>query len=182
MGETLKQRLKNHETVFGTFYKLNSPIATEMLGWAGMDFIVIDCEHGAISSESVENIVRCADSTGMSTVVRVASDAEEHILHALDSGAEGVQIPDLKTVEQFKRSAAACKYYPLGTRGLSRGTRSLDLSAASASGTRPNSPMWRRPMSAAWWWYTLKTRRWRKRLMRFARSPILTWCLWVRLT
>ena len=124
MGEPLKQRLKNHETVFGTFYKLNSPIATEMLGWAGMDFIVIDCEHGAISSESVENIVRCADSTGMSTVVRVASDAEEHILHALDSGAEGVQIPDLKTVEQFKRSAAACKYYPLGTRGLSRGTRS----------------------------------------------------------
>ena len=83
----------------------------------------MDCEHGAIGYESVENIVRCADSTGLSTVVRVASDSEEHILHALDCGAEGVQIPDMKTVDQFKKAVSACKYYPLGTRGLSRGTR-----------------------------------------------------------
>lgn len=121
---TLKEKLKNHEVVFGTFYKLNSPIATEMIGWSGMDFIVVDCEHGSIGYESVENIVRCADSTGLSTVVRVASDSEEHILHALDSGAEGVQIPDMKTVEQFEKAVNACKYFPLGTRGLSRGTRS----------------------------------------------------------
>ena len=48
---SIKQRLKNHETVFGTFYKLNSPIATEILGWAGFDFIVIDGEHSAIGYE-----------------------------------------------------------------------------------------------------------------------------------
>lgn len=120
---SLKEKLKNHETVFGMFYKINSPIITEMIGWSGMDFIVVDCEHGAIGYESVENIVRCADSTGLSTVVRVASDSEEHILHALDCGAEGVQIPDMKTVDQFKKAVSACKYYPLGTRGLSRGTR-----------------------------------------------------------
>lgn len=96
---SLKEKLKNHETVFGMFYKINSPIITEMIGWSGMDFIVVDCEHGAIGYESVENIVRCADSTGLSTVVRVASDSEEHILHALDCGAEGVQIPDMKTVD-----------------------------------------------------------------------------------
>ena len=124
MVKSLKERLKAHETVFGMFYKLNSPIVTEMIGWAGMDFIVIDCEHGSIGYESVENIVRCAEGVGLSAVVRVASDSEEHILHALDAGAEGVQIPDMKTVEQFRKSVAACKYYPLGTRGLSRGTRS----------------------------------------------------------
>lgn len=124
MAKSLKERLKDHETVFGMFYKLNNPIVTEMIGWAGMDFIVIDCEHGSIGCESVENIVRCADGVGLSAVVRVASASEEHILHALDAGAEGVQIPDMKTVEQFRKSVAACKYYPLGTRGLSRGTRS----------------------------------------------------------
>lgn len=122
-GRSLKEKLKNHETVFGMFYKMNSPIATEMIGWSGIDFIVVDCEHGAIGYESVENIVRCADSVNLSTVVRVASASEEHILHALDSGAEGVQIPDMKTVEQFKENTRACKYYPLGSRGLSRGTR-----------------------------------------------------------
>lgn len=41
---SLKEKLKNHETVFGMFYKINSPIITEMIGWSGMDFIVVDCE------------------------------------------------------------------------------------------------------------------------------------------
>lgn len=120
---SLKQRLKSGETVFGMFYKINNPVITEMIGWAGMDFIVIDCEHSAIGYESAEDIVRCAEGVDLSAVVRVASASEEHILHALDSGAEGVQIPNMKTVEQFKQCVSACKYDPLGTRGLSRGTR-----------------------------------------------------------
>ncbi len=122
-NRTLKQKLSDHETVFGTFYKLNCPIAAEMIGWSGMDFIVVDCEHSAIGYESVETIIRSAESADLPAVIRVPSDAPEHILHALDSGAEGVQIPDMKTVDQFRNSAAACKYHPLGTRGLSRGTR-----------------------------------------------------------
>ena len=120
---SVKDRLKNHEMVFGTFYKLNSPIATEMLGWAGFDFIVVDCEHSPIGYESTENIIRTAENVGLSTIVRVPSAAEEHIFHALDSGAVGVQIPNLTSVEQFRESVSACKYFPAGTRGLSRGTR-----------------------------------------------------------
>lgn len=120
---SVKDRLKNHETVFGTFYKLNSPIATEMLGWAGFDFIVVDCEHSPIGYESTENIIRTAENVGLSAIVRVPSAAEEHIFHALDSGAVGVQIPNLTSVEQFRESVSACKYFPAGTRGLSRGTR-----------------------------------------------------------
>ena len=120
---SIKDRLKNHETVFGTFYKLNSPIATEMLGWAGFDFIVVDGEHSPIGYESMENIIRTAENVNLSTVVRVPCASEEHIFHALDSGAIGVQIPNMTTVEQFRENVKSCKYYPLGTRGLSRGTR-----------------------------------------------------------
>ena len=120
---TIKEKLKAGKTVFGIFYKLNSPVATEMIGWAGLDFIVVDCEHGPISYESAENIVRVAESADLSTVIRVPAVKEEHILHALDSGAEGVQIPDLTSVEQCKEAVKATKFAPLGTRGLSRGTR-----------------------------------------------------------
>lgn len=123
LTRSVKDKLKNHEIVFGTFYKLNSPIATEMLGWAGFDFIVIDCEHSPIGYESAENITRTAENVGLSTIVRVPSASEEHIFHALDSGAVGVQIPNLTSVEQFRESVSACKYFPAGTRGLSRGTR-----------------------------------------------------------
>ncbi len=121
--KSLKARLQEGETLFGTFYKLNSPIALEMLGWAGFDFIVADCEHSPIGYESVENIIRTAENVGLAPIVRVPSASEEHIFHALDSGAAGVQIPNLTQVRQFEDAVSASKYYPLGTRGLSRGTR-----------------------------------------------------------
>lgn len=123
----LRERLLNHETVFGMFYKTNCPAVEEMIGWAGVDFIVADCEHSAIGPESVENIIRCAEGVGLSTVIRIPTASEEHIFHALDAGAEGVQIPDMKSVSEFKENASAAKYFPLGTRGLSRGTRNCKL-------------------------------------------------------
>ena len=46
--KSLRTRLKDGETVFGMFYKLNSPLVTEIMGWSGLDFIVVDCEHSAI--------------------------------------------------------------------------------------------------------------------------------------
>lgn len=121
--KTLRQRLKDGETVFGMFYKLNSPLAEEIMGWAGLDFIVVDCEHSAIGYESVENIVRTGENVGLSTIIRVPSAQEEHIFHALDSGASGVQIPNMTTVEQFRENVRSAKYYPEGCRGLSRQTR-----------------------------------------------------------
>lgn len=121
--KSLRQRLKDGETVFGMFYKLNSPIAVEIMGWSGLDFIVVDCEHSAMGYESVENVVRTGENVGLSTVVRVPSAQEEHIFHALDCGASGVQIPNLTAVEQFRESVRSAKYYPEGCRGLSRQTR-----------------------------------------------------------
>lgn len=121
--KSLRQRLKDGETVFGMFYKLNSPLAVEIMGWSGLDFIVVDCEHSAMGYESVENVVRTGENVGLSTIVRVPSAQEEHIFHALDAGASGVQIPNLTAVEQFRESVRSAKYYPEGCRGLSRQTR-----------------------------------------------------------
>lgn len=123
MNGTLRSRIRNGEVVLGIFYKLNSPAATEIIGWSGVDFIVADCEHSAIGYESVENIVRAGEAAGLSTVVRVPCAGEEHIFHALDSGAAGVQIPNITSVEQCKSAVSSAKYHPLGTRGLSRQTR-----------------------------------------------------------
>ena len=121
--KSLRTRLKDGETVFGMFYKLNSPLVTEIMGWSGLDFIVVDCEHSAIGYESVEDIVRTGENVGLSTIIRVPSASEEHIFHALDCGATGVQIPNMTTVEQFRENVKSAKYYPEGTRGLSRQTR-----------------------------------------------------------
>lgn len=116
---SLRERILNKEVVYGLFYKLNSPDVAEMVGNAGFDFIIVDTEHANFSTYDAANIIRAADSTGMSTVVRVFSAEEEHVLHALDSGADGVQIPSITSVETAKKACAGAKYFPEGTRGLS---------------------------------------------------------------
>lgn len=122
-GKSLKKRIADGETVYGTFFKLNDANLVEMLGLNGFDFIIIDTEHSNYAKTDVENLVRAADYANISAIVRVAANTEEHILHAMDSGACGIQVPGLETVEAAKEAARAAKYYPLGSRGLSTAQR-----------------------------------------------------------
>lgn len=121
--KTLKQRLNEGEIVFGTFYKFNCPQLVEMLALAGMDFIIVDGEHADYSYADMQNMVRVANGAGMNAVVRVPHAAEEHILHAGDMGAQGIQVPNIKSVGEAKRAAENMRYFPEGTRGLGLTTR-----------------------------------------------------------
>lgn len=123
-SRNLRQRILSGEQVVGTFFKINSPDVAEIIGAAGFDFIIIDTEHGNFSDSEVANIVRAADGVGLNSIVRVRTPSEEDILHALDSGASGVQIPGLADIETAKKIAASTKYCPDGTRGLSLTVRS----------------------------------------------------------
>ncbi len=121
---SLRSRIRNGERVIGTFFKINSPDLAEIVGKAGFDFIIVDTEHGNFSDGDVANIIRAADGVGLQTVVRVRRPSEEDILHALDSGASGVQIPGVTSIEGATEVAQSARYYPLGTRGLSLTVRS----------------------------------------------------------
>lgn len=127
--KSLKQRLKEGERVFGVFYKTGSPIVTEILGYAGFDFIIIDCEHSGLSYGEVEEVIRTAENVGLSVIVRVPCASDEHIFHALDGGADGVQIPNMSTVDQVTEAVKCAKYYPSGSRGLSKNTRAAKFGA-----------------------------------------------------
>ena len=127
-NDTLRQRIRDRQIVFGAFYKTNSPLITEIFGYSGFDFIIVDCEHSGIGYESMENIIRTADSVGLSSIIRVPCASDEHIFHALDAGATGVQLPNLSTAGEVEESVKFAKYYPLGNRGLSRATRAARYS------------------------------------------------------
>ena len=122
-SKSLRERIKSGEIVFGIFYKTDSPIITEILGYSGFDFIIVDQEHSTIGYQQTENMVRTAENAGISIIVRTPNSSEEHIQHALDSGADGIQIPNICSIEQAKRVVSAAKYFPEGIRGLSPNTR-----------------------------------------------------------
>ncbi len=121
--KTMKQRLQDGEVLFGTFYKFNCAPVVEMLGLAGMDFIIVDGEHGDYSYRDMQDMCRVANGVGMNAVIRVPSSSAEHILHAGDMGAQGIQVPNAKTVEEARTAAENMRYAPVGTRGLGLTTR-----------------------------------------------------------
>lgn len=132
LNNSIKTKLKNDEIVFGTFFKIYSPAMMEIIGRLGFDFTIIDTEHNFLSYAEVENLVRAADSVGMCTVIRTQDDSESTILHSLDTGAGGIQVPSLHTVEEVKGVIEKSKYFPAGMRGWGNGTRAGDYALTSA--------------------------------------------------
>ena len=121
--KTLKRRLTEGEILFGTFYKFNDPHLTEMLGLAGFDFIIVDGEHSAYSYSEMQDTVRVANGVGMDAVIRVPSGLPEHVLHACDLGAQGVQVPSLVDVGDVRTVVDNMRFYPVGHRGFGTTTR-----------------------------------------------------------
>ena len=128
----LKARLTAGHAVLGTFVKIPAPELLEILGAAGFDFVILDAEHGALTSREIEQLVRAADSVGMAAMVRVAGAGRADILHALDVGAAGVQVPMVDSAADAAAVVRYARYAPLGRRGLALSHRAARYGALPA--------------------------------------------------
>jgi 2-keto-3-deoxy-L-rhamnonate aldolase RhmA len=94
----------------------------DLFSMAGLDFVVIDMEHGPIDfTRASEMVLSCKERCA--PLVRVPKNKEEYIQQALDMGAEGVIIPHVRTVEHRKKAVSFMKYMPKGERGYSPYTK-----------------------------------------------------------
>jgi 4-hydroxy-2-oxoheptanedioate aldolase len=119
----MKAKLKAGEPVFGASVMFPSPQVVEMLGAFGFDWVLLDCEHGALTPDSVEVMAMAAQASGMTAIARPATRSADHILQVLDRGVMGVQVPHVNTAADAREVVEAVKYHPLGRRGLAAGTR-----------------------------------------------------------
>jgi 4-hydroxy-2-oxoheptanedioate aldolase len=119
---TLKQKLRDGKPAFGVMLTFSSAPIVEMLGYMGFDWILLDNEHGSITVDTAEDVIRAAELTGIVPIVRPVANRPEVIAPFLDRGAWGVQVPHVNTREEAEAAVAACKYFPDGQRGsFSRG-------------------------------------------------------------
>lgn len=116
----MPELLRGTRALLGMFVSIPSPSLVEMCGHAGVDFVIVDNEHGPAGIESTEHMLRAARASGVIPVVRTL---ESDILRVLDIGASAIQVPQVNSPEQAKRIVAAAKYPPLGMRGAAFSTR-----------------------------------------------------------
>src|SRR5439155_19888363 len=114
---SLRQKLRGPNPLTGVFCELPCPEAVEIIGLAGWHFVVIDCEHAPITAAQLPGMVRAATAAGIPAVVRVASSDPPASQHAPDSGAAGVQIPQMASVEAAKAASGAARCQRSGVRG-----------------------------------------------------------------
>ncbi len=116
---SLRSRFQTGEVLYGTFMLANSPLVVEMIGYAGFDFVIIDCEHSGTSPfGDVEVMVRAADSVRLPAMVRIKQNNAAQIAAALDAGAQGVVIPHMRSAEEMKQALYAATWPPKGGRGV----------------------------------------------------------------
>ena len=92
-----------------------------MFGCLGFDFVMIDREHGSLSREGTEDLVRAADISGITPIVRVPFLDRKEISGVLDIGAAGVQVPEVNTADDAIACVKAVKFWPQGERGMAMG-------------------------------------------------------------
>jgi len=125
----LKKALQDGKNVFGPFLKFTDPAVVEIMGFAGFDFVIIDAEHGPISMQSAQNMIRAAETANITPIIRVANNDEALILRALDIGAQGIEIPQINSKSQAIKAVKSVKYSPKGERGVCRYVRAANYSS-----------------------------------------------------
>ena len=119
----MKALIQAGKPALGCSLMFTSPQLVEMLGHAGFDWVLLDCEHGSLSLSDVEIMAMAADAAGITAIARPRSNAAADIQSVLDRGVAGVQIPHIDTAEDARRAVAAVKFGPGAGRGLAAGTR-----------------------------------------------------------
>jgi len=101
----LKSSVRGERILLGTLNFSRDPAVVEVMGHAGLDFVVIDLEHGALDLREVEENIRAADAVGLAPLVRLGERAPTLISRVLDIGAQStraVKLRDVGKVKEFK--------------------------------------------------------------------------------
>ncbi len=123
----VRAKLKLGESVYGMMVtEFDSPAIPVILADAGLDFFILDMEHGAYTLKSALSILQTARLANITPLVRVPDGMYHVIAPVLDAGAQGIVVPRVETREVAERSIAAMRYPPLGVRGIYGGKANND--------------------------------------------------------
>jgi 2-dehydro-3-deoxyglucarate aldolase/4-hydroxy-2-oxoheptanedioate aldolase len=121
-----RERVLAGEPLLGTFLNLGSAVAAEICGRAGLDWLLLDLEHGSGSSADLMHQLHAIGGTGAAPIVRVEGPTRTHAARALDPGAAGVMFPRIESAADARDAVSFMRYPPDGVRGVAIQNRAAD--------------------------------------------------------
>ncbi|MCY7419805.1 MAG: hypothetical protein LH650_15190 [Chloroflexi bacterium] len=126
---SLRSRILAGETLFGTFLNLGSVQAAEVCGHAGLDWVLVDLEHGSGTEADLLPQLAAIAGTPATALVRVEEGTRLRVGQVLDLGADGVMVPQVNNAAAARDIASWLRFPPLGKRGVALFTRGLRYGA-----------------------------------------------------
>lgn len=120
----------------GFWLETESGVACEIAAEVGYGVVILDMEHGRLSRDGAARLIRLAQDRGLTVYSRVAAPEAVSVQDALEAGAYGVIIPQLRDLGHAREVAAFAKYPPLGSRAIGRSGRPSDLTDGEDRRTR----------------------------------------------
>jgi 2-keto-3-deoxy-L-rhamnonate aldolase RhmA len=114
----LRAKLAADEPVYGLWITLESASLTDMAVSLGLDWVVIDAEHGHLGWKEINEHVRACLRSDTVVLVRIAECSTALTKRVLDIGADGIVVPWVETVEDVEAALSDCRYPPEGRRGI----------------------------------------------------------------
>ncbi len=113
-----RKKLAADQPAYGLWITLESPSISEMAVALGLDWVVIDAEHGHLDWKEIVEHVRATVRSHTVVLVRITELNAGLTKRVLDIGADGVVIPWMETADQVRQAVAFAQYPPRGRRGI----------------------------------------------------------------
>jgi 4-hydroxy-2-oxoheptanedioate aldolase len=111
-----RSRLAAREPLYGAWSVIPSALSTRQLAAAGLDYVVIDLQHGGATETDLPALTSAIRLAGATPIGRVRHAHTADIGRALDLGCEGVIVPNVDSAAQARQAAGAVRYPPAGHR------------------------------------------------------------------
>lgn len=114
----LKRSLRAGRRAVGCMLvEIRQTAVMRLLANAGLDFVIIDNEHGPFTIETIADLSREAVLLGITPIVRVPDLSYASVTRPLDAGALGIMIPRVRERHEVEEVVRMAKYPPAGIRG-----------------------------------------------------------------
>jgi 4-hydroxy-2-oxoheptanedioate aldolase len=116
----LRHRLAAGQACHGVWSSLPGAVTAELLARTGVDFVVVDLQHGALAEAELPGVAAAIGAAGAVPLVRTRSPFFADVGRPLDLGARGVVVPNVRDAAHAREVVAACRYAPAGGRSIGR--------------------------------------------------------------
>jgi 4-hydroxy-2-oxoheptanedioate aldolase len=122
----IKCKLAIGKPVLGIWSIIPSPMVVEILSLSGFDFAILDMEHGVFDLTSLDTCIRAVEVAGKAPLVRIPGMNPSAAQWALDLGAHGIVVPQVRDAQDAAAVVDIAKYAPVGQRGYNPFTRAAN--------------------------------------------------------